>query len=123
MSRKALSVVFWAIMVVAPLGLTAVTLAGLPVGTEQVPMQVGFDGQVNRWGAPNELWLFAGIMAGCNALLALCYRFNDALFAMGLVHGVKNPRNAKIGYGCVALFIVVVTAWPLWFLSSKVWRV
>lgn len=119
MGRKVLAVVFWALVILAPLALTAVALVGLPAGTEQVPMQVGFDGHVNRWGSPSEWWLVGGILAGVNALLALCFRFNNALWSVGLVHGVKNPRSGRIIYMIVALFIVAVTAWIFWFLMSK----
>lgn len=120
MSRKVLAVIFWVLVILAPLALTAVALVGLPAGTEQVPMQVGFDGRVNRWGSPSEWWLVGGILAGVNALLALCFRFNDALWSVGLVHGVKNPRSGRIIYMIVALFIVAVTAWIFWFLMSKI---
>ncbi len=117
--RKVAGVLFWAVMIVAPIALTAVGLAGLPAGTESIPLQVGFDGEVSRSGAPSELWVLGGIMAGCNALLGLCYRFNDVLYDHGLVHGVSR-KGALVAYSLCALFLVAVTVWAYWFLLSKV---
>lgn len=117
--RKILVVAYWIIMIVAPLIITAAVLLTLPEHVQQVPMQVGFDGEVNRWSSPSEFWLLGGIMAGCNLLLALCYRFYHALNAAGLVHGVSNPLAGRIILMVTAGILVAVTGWCYWALLGK----
>lgn len=119
-ARKIFIVVFWILMIGAPALITICAIGALPPGTEQVPMQVGFNGEVNRWGTPSEFWLVGGIMSGVNLLLALSYRFCDALFAMGLVNGVKSPRSARIVLMVTACAMVLVTAWCFWFLMKQI---
>lgn len=117
--RKAFIVLYWVIMIVAPLLMTLVVLITLPENVQQVPMQVGFDGEVNRWGSPSEFWLLGGIMAGCNLLLALCYRFYHVLNAAGLVHGVNNPLTGRIILMVTAGLLVAVTGWCYWVLLGQ----
>lgn len=117
--RRALAAAFWAVMVALPLVAVGAGLALLPPGTTEIPMQVGFDGGVNRWGAPAELWLFGGLFALINALDALAYRHIDWLFAHGLVHGVSR-KGAPV---FLILFTVALNAIALGcvgFLLSKV---
>lgn len=119
-ARKVLIGLYWALMIAAPLVMTLAVLITLPESVQQVPMQVGFDGEVNRWGSPSEFWLLGGIMAGCNLLLALCYRFYHALNAAGLVHGVSNPLTGRIILIVTACILVLVTGWCYWVLLGKV---
>lgn len=103
-------IAFWACMIIVPFAITAVALAMLPPDIVEIPMQVGFDGSINRTALPSELWLLSAIMAFCNALMALCYCANDALWRCGLVNGVKNKENALRFYVGLAIFIVVLQA-------------
>lgn len=111
-------IVFWACMIVIPFVITAVALAMLPPDIVEIPMQVGFDGKVNRTAPPSELWLLSAIMAFCNALMALCYCANDYLFALGLVNGVKKKSSALKVYVICAVFLVIVQAFCTAFLFS-----
>lgn len=113
-------IVFWLCMLVAPLIVTAVALSTLPSDTLEIPMQVGFDGHVNRMAPPSDLWALSLCMSFCNGLMALCYCANDFLFAHGLVNGVKKRSTALKVYIICALFLVIVQAACTAFLLSLI---
>lgn len=113
-------IVFWLCMLVAPFIVTALALAALPPDTLEIPMQVGFDGHVNRMAPPSDLWTLSLCMSFCNGLMALCYCANDFLFAHGLVNGVKKRSTALKVYTICALFLVIVQAACTAFLLSLV---
>lgn len=113
-------IVFWLCMLVAPFVITAVALATLPPDTLEIPMQVGFDGHINRMAPPSDLWILSFTMFFCNGLLALCYCVNDLLFAHGLVNGVKRRSTALKAYAICAVFIIIVQAACTAFLLSLV---
>lgn len=119
-TRKVLVALFWILVTLAPLFITALVLGTLPEGTEQIPMQVGFNGEISRWGSPSELWLIGGIMGGCNLLMCLSYYFINPLFAMGLVNGVKSTHSARIILMVVAVVLVATTLWSYWFLLGLI---
>lgn len=102
-------VVFWVVAIAAPFITCGLALATLPAGVTEMPMQVGFDGQINRYGSPSELWPVAALMAGCNLLLALCYVFNDFLYDHGFVHGVSR-KGALLTYVICAVALVAIDA-------------
>ena len=100
-------IAFWIVAIAAPLAFCGLALATLPAGVSEIPMQIGFDGQVNRYGNPSELWLVASLMAGCNVLLALCYIFNDFLYAHGLVHGVSRRGALRVYVICAVVLVII----------------
>ena len=114
---RALDIVFWAVMIAAPLAAAAVALSMLPPGVEQLPMQWGWDGKISRYGSPAELWLLGGIMSGVNVLLFLCFLFNDALYNYGLVHGTSR-KGALVVYRVVALVLVATAIGALALIVS-----
>lgn len=118
-ARKILIAIYWIAIVIAPFLISFLAITFIPAGAEQIPMQVGWDGEVNRWGSPSEMLIVGAIMSGCNLLLALCYLFNDFLYDHGLVHGVSK-KGALAVYDVVGVVITVTTAWVCWFLLSKI---
>lgn len=113
-------IIFWLLMLAAPFVVTAVALFLLPPNITEIPMQVGFDEQINRMGAPSELWLLSFIMFLCNGLLALCYCANDFLFAHRLVNGVRKRSSALKVYVICAVSLVVIQAGCTAFLLSLI---
>lgn len=59
-------IVFWVCMIIIPFVITAVALAILPPDVVEIPMQVGFDGSINRTAPPSELWALS-----CACLFAM----------------------------------------------------
>lgn len=93
----------WIALVVAPL---AASLAFFAVAPDEVAMQFGFDGQVNRYGSKIEFLILGGAFSAMNLIMALCYAFADKLFAMGLLNA-KSPRTGRIILLICAAFMVV----------------
>ena len=82
-----------------PIGVCAVSAAILP---ETVPLHMGFDGTIDRWGPKWELLLFmsgASLLTG--AVLIPCYVFAPQLRSMGLLSG---PKNSDVG---IARWIII----------------
>ncbi len=113
-----LIILFWICMIAAPFAVTAVALACLPPGISEIPMQVGFDGQVHRTAPPSDLWVLSFVMGGCNGLMALCYCANDFLWAHGLVNGVRRRSTALKIYAVLAIFLITLQAACTAFLIS-----
>ena len=67
MKRKGSILAMW-LLALLPLVLVAVFYSRLP---DQVPMHWGFDGEINRYGSKNELWL----MGALGPLFALLFQF------------------------------------------------
>ena len=67
MKSKASITAMW-LLALVPLVLVAAFYSRLP---DQVPMHWGFDGEINRYGSKNELWL----MAALGPLFALLFQF------------------------------------------------
>ena len=108
-----------AALAVVPLIAAGIAFAVAP---ETLPMQVGFDGEVNRYGDKIELLLVGGIMFACNVLVCVCYVFADKLDAMGLLNGPgvgeQKVRIARIiMLVCLAFCDVVVIAVYVYLLS------
>ena len=104
-----LVLVLWLIIVAAPLASGVISLALIPPGVEQLPMQFDFSGNVTRYGSPSELLVVGAIMSWCNVLMFLTYLFSDALYDRGLVNGVsrRNTRPFLLGCGIVVAVIGV----------------
>ncbi|MGI6106252.1 MAG: DUF1648 domain-containing protein [Raoultibacter sp.] len=100
-------ILFWLFAIAAPFAVTAIVLYQLPPEVTEIPMQIGFDGEINRTGPPGELWILAIILSLCNFMMALAYCANDFLYASGLVHGVSKNGALKV-YVVVAMFLVAV---------------
>ena len=56
--KSRMSIAAMWLLALAPLVLVAVCYSRLP---DQVPMHWGFDGEINRYGSKNELWLMAAL--------------------------------------------------------------
>ena len=67
MKRKGSILAMW-LLALLPLVLVAVFYSRLP---DQVPMHWGFDGEINRYGSKNELWLIGAL----GPLFALLFQF------------------------------------------------
>ena len=67
MKRKGSILAMW-LLALLPLVLVAVFYSRLP---DQVPMHWGFDGEINRYGSKNELWLTGAL----GPLFALLFQF------------------------------------------------
>ena len=81
-------------------------------------MHFGLDGAPDRWGSKFELLIVGGIMSGANLLMALMYWKIEALFAMGLVNGIKTVRGARIVLWAMGALIVALTVGASIFLVS-----
>lgn len=89
------------VLTVLPLAACAISAAILP---ETVPLHMGFDGTVDRWGPK---WEFLAIVGGTTMfvgiLCTLCYVFAPQLKSMGLL---SAPKNNDIG---IARWILIGT--------------
>ncbi len=106
------------ILTLLPLGVCAVCAAILP---ETVPLHMGIDGTIDRWGPK---WEFLAIMGGTTmfvgVLCTLCYAFAPQLKRMNLL---SAPKNNDVGIArwiligsmvfCDATIIGIV----IWFTS------
>ncbi len=117
-AKKTLAAVFWVAMIAAPLVIVGLALLTLPPGTQEIPMQVGFDGHVNRWAPPEQLWLVGGTLAGANVLIAACYFFSDFLYDHGMVHGISQKNTRPFLMVC-GIALVGITIFCVTFLLSK----
>ena len=106
------------ILTLLPLGVCAVSAVILP---ETVPLHMGFDGTVNRWGSKWELLLImGGVSLVVGVLCTLSYVFAPQLKSMGLL---SVPKNNDVGIArwiligsmvfCDALIIGIL----IWFTS------
>ena len=91
--------------------------AALPL-PDTMAMHFGLDGAPDRWGSKFELLIVGGIMSGANLLMALMYWKIEALFAMGLVNGIKTVRGARIVLWAMGALIVALTVGASIFLVS-----
>ena len=107
----------WIGLVLLPLAVDFAMFAALPL-PDTMAMHFGLDGTPDRWGSKYELLVIGGIMSGANLLMALMYWKIEALFAMGLVNGVKTIRGARIVLWVTGAFIVVLTVGASIFLVS-----
>ena len=111
--RSRLWIVFWALMIVAPLAAAAIAVVCIP-DVAQVPLHRNISGEVNRWGSPSELagvyWILGGTMTAVNALMAVFFAFNDHICDMGLVHGVSRMNALKIYVVCAIAMVVIIVA-------------
>lgn len=111
-------IALWAVLVAAPLAIGLVGFSMIPAGVERIPTHWGFDGQVNGYGPPSMAWIIGAVMAGVQALVALCCIFNDNLYDRGLVHGVSR-EGAPVLYVVLGVVLVAVTAWCVWLMVSN----
>lgn len=90
------------ILTLLPLAACAVFAFILP---DTVPLHIGFDGTVNRWGSKWELLAVMGIASlVCNGVFTLCYVYAPQLKSMGLLNG---PKNNDVG---IARWILIGSA-------------
>ena len=61
------------VLALLPFLLVAALYSRLP---DQVPMHWGVEGEINRWGSKNELWLIAALGPG----MALLFQFLRHIF-------------------------------------------
>ena len=104
--RRILAVAFWVVVVAVPVLAALVAAAQFPAGSE-IPLHWNAQDQVDNWGSPWTMVPVSAIMSAANLLLALMYRSSDALYNMGLVHGVS--RSATRPFLCgTAVFLDVL---------------
>lgn len=115
---RALDVAFWLAVVVLPAIVCLATILQFPPGANDVPMHWNAAGGIDRYGSPWEMMPFGMIMGATNALLAICYAFNDFLYDHGLVHNISR-KGALVLYKVLAVFIVIVTVGVLAFWASR----
>lgn len=107
-----------ALVVLAILPVAACSIAAF-ILPETVPLHIGIDGTVDRWGSKWEL-LIVLIVASvfCNALCAVCYVFAPQLRSMGLL---SAPKDNDVGIARwmllgMAVFVdVVFIGITIWF--------
>ena len=106
-------IVFWIIVIVAPLAVSAAVVGQVPNAGE-IPLHWNAAGEIDRWGTPEEaagtFWFLGGIMAAMNLLMALGYVFNDFLYNRGLVHGVSRTGALKVYVVCAVILAVLTAA-------------
>ena len=100
------SLIFWCIVVAAPIVTTLVVVAQIPSDIE-APLHWNAQGEVDRYGTPREMFPTALIMAGCNGLFALCYAFSERLYALGLVHGISRKATRPFLCGAAVVMALV----------------
>lgn len=104
--KRVLAVVFWVAVTAAPVLAALVAVGQFPAGAE-IPLHWNVQNQIDNWGSPWAMVPVSAIMSTANLLLALTYRFSDALYNMGLVHGVS--RRATRPFLCgTAIFLDVL---------------
>lgn len=80
------------VLTLLPLATCAVSAAILP---DAVPLHMGLDGTIDRWGSKWELLLImGGVSLFTGVLCTLCYVFAPQLKIMGLL---SAPKNNDIG--------------------------
>lgn len=90
------------VLTILPLVACGIAGAILP---DTVPLHIGFDGTVNRWGSKWELLLVVGgVSLFMGIVLILCYVFAPQLKSMGLL---SAPKNNDVG---IARWIAIGTA-------------
>ena len=94
MKRKGSILAMW-LLALLPLVLVAVFYSRLP---DQVPMHWGFDGEINRYGSKNELWLTGAL----GPLFALLFQFLPRLD--------PKKRNYEKFHTCYEAFALVLVA-------------
>ena len=86
------------LLALLPLALVAVLYARLP---DQVPMHWGFDGEINRYGSKNELWLIGAL----GPLFALLFQFLPRLDPKR-----RNYEKFQTYYEAFSLVLVAFTS-------------
>lgn len=116
--RRVLAVVFWVAVIAAPVAAALVAVAQFPAGAE-IPLHWNAQNQIDDWGSPWTMVPVSAIMSGANLLLALMYRFSDALYNMGLVHGVSRRATRPLLCGtAVFLDVLLVGILIYWVLKA-----
>ena len=116
--RRVLAVVFWVAVIAAPVAAALVAVAQFPAGAE-IPLHWNAQNQIDNWGSPWTMVPVSAIMSGANLLLALMYRFSDALYNMGLVHGVSRRATRPFLCGtAVFLDVLLVGILIYWVLKA-----
>ena len=110
--------VFWVAVIAAPVAAALVAVAQFPAGAE-IPLHWNAQNQIDDWGSPWTMAPVSAIMSGANLLLALMYRFSDALYNMGLVHGVSRRATRPFLCGtAVFLDVLLVGILIYWVLKA-----
>ena len=86
------------LLALLPLALVAVFYARLP---DEVPMHWGFDGEINRYGSKNELWLIGAL----GPLFALLFQFLPRLDPKR-----RNYEKFQTYYEAFSLVLVAFTS-------------
>lgn len=106
------------VLTILPLVACAIAGAILP---DTVPLHIGFDGTVNRWGSKWELIIvMGGVSLFMGVLLILCYVFAPQLKSMGLLNAPKNNDVSIarwIAIGTAAFCDIVIIGIIIWFTS------
>ena len=97
MKRKGSILTMW-LLALLPLVLVAVFYSRLP---DQVPMHWGFDGEINRYGSKNELWLIGAL----GPLFALLFQFLPRLDPKR-----RNYEKFQTYYEAFSLVLVAFTS-------------
>lgn len=109
----------WALLILAPIFVCAVSGQLIPEGVERIPTHWDFSGNVNGWGSPSDVMGLGYIMAATNVLMAVLYFRIDSLFERGLV-SADSPQSARKVLVGTGVFLVVVTAIIQWVIVSSV---
>lgn len=108
MRNKPFAIVVWIILVIAPVITGFVALKAIPDGITSIPLHWDFEGNINGWGEPKELLTGCYILAGTNLLLAVCYLFTNQAMEVGVVHGVRSPKTARVVLLVAGVFLVLL---------------
>ncbi|MBQ3106848.1 MAG: DUF1648 domain-containing protein [Eggerthellaceae bacterium] len=116
-----LMIVFWLAAVLVPVAACIVSISVLP-DAAQIPLHWNAAGEIDRWGDPAEhvvvSWFMAAVLGGVNLLLALCYVFNDVLYARGMVHGVSRSGARKVYVVLAAVDALIAVGFFAWVTSA-----
>lgn len=116
--KRILAVVFWVAAIAAPVLAALVAVAQFPAGAE-IPLHWNTQNQIDNWGSPWTMVPASAIMSAANLLLALMYRFSDALYNMGLVHGVSRRTTRPFLCGtAIFLDVLLIGVLVYWVLKA-----
>lgn len=112
--RSIAMVLFWIVVIVAPVLACFFVVAQFPPDVE-LPLHWNASGQIDRWGSSLDMLPASLIMSGANGLMGLMYCFSDKLYDMGLVHGVSRKATRPLLCGtAVVLVIIMVIILACW---------
>lgn len=106
-ARKILAVLFWVAAIAAPAVASLAAIAQFPQDAV-IPLHWNAHNEIDNWGSPWAMLPTSLIMSAAVLLLAIIYRFSDALYNMGLVHGVGRKHTRPFLCGTAVFMDLVV---------------